>query len=241
MQIYSDSATTRTGIGYGRSTNFTETLTVKSASVGIGTNTPSTTLDVLGSTTIRSNLFLNYAGMVLGPTPATNQVSLYVSNAVSAVLYVQNGAGVSTKLSAHDDNMNPVYEDILPYAGISRQIDLLKLSKAVEAIAAKLSAAGDTSFNQYTNILKVTTIAKRDWREEQKAAKDNQSTNPVAITLAPLPVYMRDAQRDFDAKNTGWAVDAATTYTPVAKPVEEVKPVEESKEKPADPIEEVKP
>jgi hypothetical protein len=206
-----------------------EAITIlNSGNVGVGTNNPATKLDINGNCTIRSNLYFNYAGMATAPTPATNQCSLWVSNAVSAVLYVQNGAGVSTKLSAHDENMNPVYEDIMPYTGISRQIDLLKLSKAVEAIAAKFSKDGDTSFNEYTNIVKVTPIPKRDWRSEQKLQWDNQSTDPVAVTLSPLPTYMREAQRAFDAKNPAWAVDSETTYTPAKR----VEPIEEPIDKP---------
>jgi len=48
-QIYCDTASNRVGIGYGYSSSFTETLTVKGGNVGIGTITPGYKLDVNGT------------------------------------------------------------------------------------------------------------------------------------------------------------------------------------------------
>lgn len=55
FQMFSQSVGDRVGIGYGNSASFTETLSVKGATVGIGTSTPISTLSVKG--TGGTNLF----------------------------------------------------------------------------------------------------------------------------------------------------------------------------------------
>ncbi|KKT14582.1 MAG: hypothetical protein UV97_C0019G0003, partial [Candidatus Yanofskybacteria bacterium GW2011_GWF2_43_596] len=54
LQIHTNSATDRVGIGYGSSSSFTETLSVKGSNVGIGTTSPTALLDVAGAATINS-------------------------------------------------------------------------------------------------------------------------------------------------------------------------------------------
>jgi hypothetical protein len=58
LQIYSDSSTTRVGIGFGRSSSFTETLSVRGSNVGIGTTSPAFRLDVNGNARITGNVGL---------------------------------------------------------------------------------------------------------------------------------------------------------------------------------------
>jgi len=49
LQIFANTSTNRVGIGYGNSTSFTETLTVKGSNVGVNKTSPSASLDVSGS------------------------------------------------------------------------------------------------------------------------------------------------------------------------------------------------
>jgi hypothetical protein len=48
LQIFANAVGDRVGIGYGNSTSFTETLSIKGANVGIGTTAPAVALDVVG-------------------------------------------------------------------------------------------------------------------------------------------------------------------------------------------------
>ena len=100
-----------------------------------------------------------------------------------------NGGGTKTKIASHRESDNaPVFEDISDFSGEHREIDLLKMAKAVQAISKKLSAQGDTSFNEFTNILKVTTIPVKDFKAvvEQKTRNKTTLTEPAIVRLNPL-------------------------------------------------------
>jgi hypothetical protein len=65
LQIFANGVADRVGIGYGNSTSFTETLSVKGSNVGIGTTSPGANLQIGNaniSTSSMLRLSVNYAG-----------------------------------------------------------------------------------------------------------------------------------------------------------------------------------
>ena len=174
-------------------------------SVGIGTLTPTETLSVSSTVSIIAN------GSV-SPAAVADRVILYTTNAASAVLYCINGAGTRKQLSNHDANNDMVEHDINDYTGEDRSVNIMKLAAAIEKISAKLSAQGDSSFNDYTNILTVTKIPKHDFRADRKAQLEAQGYTGDTNDVLALPVFLQQSQRVFDSVHPDWRVDRGGKY-----------------------------
>lgn len=146
-------------------------------------------------------------GNIVPPTGA-GWITLFCTNASAAILSVKNGAGTVTKLSAHDENQRPVFDDSNEFTGEQRTIDLLNLADAME----ELLPAGHRLKGK---IVKRTSVPVADWRESEQKAKERvdaeialhlaKGTNSVAeipksYTPRPVPAWAADAQKQFDAK-----------------------------------------
>ena len=81
LQIYCNTSSDRVGVGYGNSSSFTETLTVKAGNVGIGTTSPATRLEVAASTSafgVKLPSIVEVVNVVASaPTATTN---FYINN-----------------------------------------------------------------------------------------------------------------------------------------------------------------
>ena len=66
LQIYANSSGDRVGIGYGNSSSFTETLSVKAGNVGVGNTSPTHTLRVEGTVSATGNANVGNLGAAAG-------------------------------------------------------------------------------------------------------------------------------------------------------------------------------
>lgn len=142
-----------------RTWNFTYTNSIpgSGAIVNVSYDVARSTFSDVDGATFRAQ------ALATGPAAITNFAQFFATNTASAEMWVIDGAGTETQLSAHDKDGRHIAKSHNVYTGQGKVIDLWRLAEAVERLTGQ------------TDIIQDYTVPRKKWDE-----------------AVPMPAWLRE-------------------------------------------------
>ena len=171
-----------------------EALRIKggTGNVGIGTASPGAKLDVVGAVAIQD--------IAAPPSASTNYAQFFVTNDVSAEMWVMDGAGNVTLLSQHDNDLRQIAKSHNVWTGEGKIVDLWKLAEVAEALTGETDIVSDYSIpRRYWDVEEDKKVqrqqAKIDAWESNTNSVEVKGERPEPYVAVPKPKWLVDWEK----------------------------------------------